>query len=612
MQEYRTPLLVEVEPSQNLSSLLAYRVASRPDEVIAEYKSPEGLWKSLTGVQFNSKVTAIAKGLVANGIEPGDRVGIMAHTSIEWSLMDWAIWAAGAVTVPLYETSSSEQVEWILRDSGVKFLTVESEGFIATIDEARSLGTAPAPENVLVFSSGALDRLELDGKDVSDDEILRRSTMMTTDDLATIIYTSGTTGQPKGVELTHGNFVTLALNAARQFPEIVSAPGARTLLFIPLAHVFARFIHVLAMPSGSTVGYVSDLKDLLSDLAAFRPTYLLAVPRVFEKVYNGADQKASLAGKQKIFRWAAKASITYSRALDLPQGPSLRVRVTHKVADALVLKKIRELLGGNAKFAISGGAALGERLGHFYRGLGLVVLEGYGLTETTAPVSVNLPSQIKIGTVGRPFPGCSARIADDGEVLLSGPNVFRAYHNDAQASAEVFDGSWFRTGDLGSLDEDGFIRITGRKKELIVTAGGKNVAPALLEDRLRGHPLVSQCIVVGDARPFIGVLITLDAEALPGWLAIKGKPSMSVTEAAQDPDVLESLGQAIERTNKAVSRAESIRKFHILNEDFTIDNGYLTPSLKVRRSQVLADFAGAIDQIYEGAVSSPDNSGQAS
>jgi len=601
MDEYRTPLLVEVDPAKNLNDVLADRVAALPDQTLAEHKEPSGRWASSTARQFDHEVVALAKGLVAHGVGVGDRVGIMAHTSLSWALLDWAIWSAGAVTVPVYETSSAEQVEWIARDAGVRLLLVEQRALVAVVDEARALGTAPAPDDVLVLDDGALARLVRDGADVPDELIVERRAAARGDDLATIIYTSGTTGRPKGVELTHHNFVSLALNACEQFPEIVSAPGARTLLFIPLAHVFARFIHVLVVPSGSVVGYVGDVSSLVEDLETFRPTYLLAVPRVFEKVYNGADQKAAEGGKQKIFRWAAGVAVAWSTALDAPHGPSLALRLRHRVADALVLKKIRALLGGQAQWAISGGAALGDRLGHFYRGVGIQVLEGYGLTETTAPISVNLPGNVKIGTVGRPFPGCAARIAPDGEVLLQGPNVFSRYHGDPAATEAAFEDGWFLTGDLGSLDDDGYIRITGRKKELIVTAGGKNVAPAVLEDRLRGHPLISQCVVVGDGRPFVAVLVTLDAEALPGWLRSKGRQPLTVEQATHDPDVLASIEQAVERTNAAVSRAESIRKAHVLPEDFTIENGFLTPSLKVKRSLVLEHYADVVDALYTGA-----------
>ncbi len=598
LDEYHTPLLVEVDPTTNLNDLLAARVGSRPDQPLVSHKLPSGSWRTRTAAEFDAEVIALAKGLIARGVVPGERVGIMAHTGIAWSLLDWAIWSAGAVSVPLYETSSGEQIEWIARDSGLRLLAIESDDLLAVVREARDLGTAPRTDELIVIGSGGLEQLVIDGTSIPDAAVEERRVLASLGDLATIIYTSGTTGRPKGVELSHGNFATLAVNTALLFPEIVAAEDTRVLLFIPLAHVFARFIHVLGITAGSVVGYVGDIKTLPADLQAFRPTYLLAVPRVFEKVYNGADQKAAESGRQRVFRWAAKVAITYSRALDAPRGPSLRLRALHRIADVLVLSKIRELLGGQATYAISGGAALGDRLGHFYRGAGLLVLEGYGLTETTAPVSVNLPQNIKIGSVGRPFPGCTARIAADGEVLLRGPNVFSHYHQNPSATAEAVQDGWFHTGDLGSLDGDGYLRITGRKKELIVTAGGKNVAPAVLEDRLRGHPLVSQCVVVGDGRPFVGVLITLDLDALPGWLKSHGKPSMTLDQARADTEVLASLEHAVTRTNRAVSRAESIRKFRVLDLDFTVENGYLTPSLKVKRTEVLKDFGHEVDALY--------------
>ncbi|EYR64750.1 long-chain fatty acid--CoA ligase [Actinotalea ferrariae CF5-4] len=599
MDEFRTPLLVEVDPSENLNTLLAARVASQGDGTMLERKGGLGaVWTPVSAREFDREVVAVAKGLVAKGIEPGQSVGIMSRTRYEWTLLDFAIWSAGGVTVPIYETSSGEQVEWIVTDADVRLLVVESSAHAAVVDDARP--SAPNLGEVLVLDHDAIGHLVDAGRGVPDEEIARRRALATLDDLATIIYTSGTTGRPKGVELTHGNFVVLTRNAVAKLGKEVCPPGSRTLLFMPLAHVFARFIEVLVVAAGATLGHSPDTKTLVADLGEFRPTFILSVPRVFEKVYNSSEQKAAAGGKRAIFQRAAKTAIVYSRALDEPKGPSPWLRLQHKVADVLVLSKIRAALGGQAQWAISGGAPLGERLGHFYRGVGLNVLEGYGLTETTAPTTVNLPDATKIGSVGPPLPGAAVRVADDGEILMTGPHVFRRYHNNDEATAEAFDGEWFRSGDLGSLDADGFVRITGRKKEIIVTAAGKNVAPAVLEDRLRGHPLVSQVVVVGDQKPFIGALITLDAEALPGWLSTHDLPAMDVAAAGRHPQVRAALDRAVERTNQAVSRAESIRKYAVLDTDFTIENDYLTPSMKVKRSLVLKDFAGDVEALYTG------------
>ena len=601
MSEHRTPILVDPPRSENINRLLAGRLERFPDMAIVEVKvADDAPWRTITAREFEAQVVAVAKGLVAMGLEPGDRVGIMSRTRYEWSLLDWASWAAGAVPVPLYETSSAKQVQWILTDAGVTHVVVESRAHAETVEQVRR--KCPDLGEVVVLDEGGIDAIVARGLDVPDAEIARRRSLATLDSLATIIYTSGTTGRPKGAELTHENFVTLSLNAIESLTEVVGEPGRRTLLFMPLAHVFARFIGVLTVPANVVLGHTPDVATLLPDLAAFRPTFILSVPRVFEKVYNSSEQKAIAGGKGKIFYWAAATAIAWSRAQDEGKVPFM-LGVRHKIADALVLTKIRAALGGNASYAISGGAALGERLGHFYRGVGLTVLEGYGLTETTAPISVNLPSLAKIGTVGPPLPGASVRVADDGELLVRGPQVFRGYHDNAEATAEAFDDGWFRTGDLGSVDPDGYIRITGRKKELIVTAGGKNVAPAVLEDRVRAHALVSQCVVVGDAKPFVAAIITLDAESLPTWLSARGKPALTLEQAMEDPDVLAALDKAVARANKAVSRAESIRKFRILTTDFTIANGYLTPSLKVKRSLVLEDFASEVEALYDGVAS---------
>ena len=603
MHESSSPSLIDVDPSTSIPTLLAQRVARAPEGTLAERKSGlGGGWTPVTARAFATEVAAAAKGLVAHGIAPGDRVALMSRTRYEWTVLDFAIWAAGAVGVPVYETSSAEQVSWILSDADVRLAIVETPAHAALVEGVRAelsgLGA------VLVIDAGAVSTLVAAGVEVADAEIERRSALAGMDDLATIIYTSGTTGRPKGVELTHGNFVTLTGNGVAGLGAVCAQPHSRTLLFMPLAHVFARFIEVLCIPSGAVLGHTPDTKNLLPDLQSFRPTFLLAVPRVFEKVYNSAEQKAGTGVKLRLFRWAAKVSITYSRATETPSGPSPALRAQHALADRLVYSKLRTTLGGRTEYAVSGGAPLGERLGHFYRGLGLKVLEGYGLTETCAATAVNRPEAIHIGTVGPPFPGASLRIADDGEIWVSGGHVSPRYHGNPEATAEAHVDGWFRTGDLGALDEQGYLRITGRRKEIIVTAGGKNVAPAVLEDRLRGHPLVSQVVVVGDQRPFIAALVTLDAEMLPGWLAGHGLPSMDVAAAGTHPDVLAALDRAADRANRAVSRAESIRKLSVLAVDFTEANGYLTPSMKVKRAAVIRDFAAQVDAIY--GTTAPD------
>jgi long-chain acyl-CoA synthetase len=592
-----TPALREVPETTSISTLLVDRVARAGDATLVERRETAGgPWLPVTAREFEDDVLSVARGLVARGIRPGDRVAIMSRTRYEWTLLDYAVWAVGGVPVPVYETSAADQVHWILSDAGVRLALVETDAHAATLDTVRD--RLPELESVLVLDAGALGMLRVLGQDVPVEEVRARRDAVRRDDLATIIYTSGSTGRPKGAELTHGNFAHLAMNARLALPELLERDGARTLLFLPLAHVFARLIQVAVVSSGSVLGHAPDITNLVADLGSFRPTFLLAVPRVFEKVYNTAAQRAAASpATRRIFAWAARTAEATSRAADAG-GPSPWLRAQHAVADRLVLGRLRAAMGGDVEYAVSGGAPLGERLGHFFRGVGVTVLEGYGLTETTAPTAVNLPASVAIGTVGPAFPGTSIRIADDGEILLAGPHLFRAYRNQPELTAEALADGWFRTGDLGSLDEQGRLRITGRKKEIIVTAGGKNVAPAALEDRLRGHPLVSQVVVVGDQRPFIAALVTLDPEMLPGWLATHGLPEMSVAEARTDPTVLEHLERAVGRANEAVSRAESIRKIHVLDGDFTEANGYLTPSLKVKRPLVLRDFADVIDGIY--------------
>ncbi|MDR7381622.1 AMP-dependent synthetase/ligase [Promicromonospora iranensis] len=592
-----SPALVEVPEGTSINTILADRVARSGDEALIERReTPNGPWTAVSARQFEDEVLAVARGLVARGVGAGDRVAIMARTRYEWTLIDFAIWAAGAVAVPVYETSSAEQVQWILSDADVRLVVVESAAHAETVRSVRA--SLPTLEDILLIDDDAVLDLRKAGTNLSAGIVADRRDAVRRDDLATIIYTSGSTGRPKGVELTHGNFAHLAMNAAVGIPELLQAENARTLLFLPLAHVFARFVEVATIAGDAVLGHAPDIKNLVADLGSFRPTYLLAVPRVFEKVYNSAEQKASSGLKAKIFAWSARVAEDWSRAMDVPEGPGRALRTKHTIADKLVFSKLKATMGGQLTWAVSGGAPLGERLGHFFRGACVTILEGYGLTESTAPTAVNRPGQIVIGSVGPAFFGTDISIADDGEVLLRGPHIFRGYRNEPQLTDEAFAGGWFRTGDLGRLDEHGHLHITGRKKEIIVTAGGKNVAPAVLEDRMRAHPIVSQVVAVGDQRPFIGALVTLDAEMLPGWCAANGLPQLSVAEARVHPKVLAELDKAVAHANEAVSKAESIRKIMVLDIDFTEANGYLTPSIKVKRSKVLVDFASTVDALY--------------
>ena len=601
MREFSLPALAEIPATANLAGVVFRRAAGQPRAVMLRRQDASGSWHDVTAGQFKDEVAAVAKGLVAAGIEPGDRVALMSHTRYEWTLIDYAIWTAGAVTVPVYETSSAEQAEWILSDSGARAIFAETAAFGEKIGSFRD--RVPALSHVWQIDPGdALDALRASGAEVRDEVIAERAATARAADLATVIYTSGTTGRPKGCELTHENLLSDVRNAFLGPLTMVTGIGdASTLLFLPLAHVFARIIEVGCIESGVVLGHCGDLTALLPALASFRPTFILAVPRVFEKVYNSAEQKADSEKKGGIFRRAAEVAIAYSRALDAPGGrPPFALRAQHTLFDRLVYGKLRAALGGRVQYAVSGGAALSERLCHFFRGVGVIVLEGYGLTETTAAATVNRPDRNKIGFVGLPLPGVGIKIADDGEILISGKNVFPGYWRNEAATKEAFaEDGWFATGDVGGLDEEGFLKITGRKKEMIVTTGGKNVAPAVLEDRLRSHALISQCMVVGDGRPFIAALITLDPEALGPWKEKHGKPAdATVASLRDDPDLVADVQAAVDDANQAVSRAESIRKFRILEGDFTQEAGQLTVKLGIRRSVLLKDFAADIDALY--------------
>jgi long-chain acyl-CoA synthetase len=591
--------LVASTTEGNLAQTVLVNAHEVPDKVVFATRAGSG-WADVTAAEFADQVAQLAKGLIAAGVGVGDRVALMSRTRYEWTLVDYAIWTAGAVTVPIYETSSPDQVGWILEDSGAVAVVVETAthaGAVATVrDQVSTL------RDVWQIESGALDELVRAGADVGDEILEARRDGTDRTSLATIIYTSGTTGRPKGCELTHGNFKDLAENACESLASVVRADGAATLLFLPLAHVFARFIQVLCVEAAARMGHSSDIRTLLDDFASFQPTFILAVPRVFEKIYNSSEQRAEGDGKGRIFATAAATAMEWSESLD-NGGPGLGLKLKHALFDRLVYSKLRAAMGGHVRYAVSGGAPLGTRLGHFYRGIGVIVLEGYGLTETTAPATVNVPERVKIGTVGAPLPGVGIRIADDGEILIQGVNVFTGYHNNSTASAEALQDGWFHTGDIGELDSDGYLKITGRKKEILVTAGGKNVAPAVLEDRLRAHPLVSQCIVVGDQKPFIAALITLDDEMLPTWAKNNGLPALTMDQARKSDAVLAELQKAVDDANTAVSKAESIRKFTVLPGDFTEENGYLTPSLKLKRNIVMRDFHDDVEALYAPAPS---------
>jgi long-chain acyl-CoA synthetase len=595
VREFSVPATTEVGPDEALTDMLAENVSGHGDEVGLRIQR-DGHWEDVTWREFGEQVRGVAKGLVAAGVQAGDRVALQAKTRYEWTVIDFAIWTAGGVVVPVYETSSPDQVAWILSDSGATAMIVEKGEHASAVDSVRD--QAPDLGPVYVIEDDALGTLTAAGAEVPDGELDARRATLDADSLATLIYTSGTTGRPKGCELTHRNFLFEIGNGMSLLDRFMNGQGS-LLLFIPLAHVLARVLQVGAVKTRTVIGHTPDVKNLVEDLGEFKPTFVLAVPRVFEKVFNQAKAKAEADGRGKIFDKAAQVAIGWSRAQDTG-GAGIALRAQHAVFDKLVYGKLRAALGGNCLGAISGGAPLGDRLGHFFRGIGVPVFEGYGLTETTAAAAVNHDDALRIGTVGRPLPGVGFAIAEDGEILIRGGVVMRGYWKNEQATTETIDADgWFHTGDIGEIDADGFVKITGRKKEILVTAGGKNVAPAVLEDRLRAHRLISQCIVVGDQRPFIGALITLDEEALPQWLGSKGKPTdTALADLVDDADVKAEVDAAVADANTAVSHAEAIKKYKVLTTDFTEDNGMLTPSLKLKRDVVLKEFDAEVESLY--------------
>jgi len=594
MNQVSTPALIPAATKGNLTDLISDRAKNEPNRITVSRPLGDG-WQPMTALQIEEEVRSAAKGLIAAGIKAGDRVAIMARTRYEWTILDFAIWYAGGSVVPIYETSSTEQVQWILEDSGATGIIVETPALKEFVTPVLPAHT----KHIWVMTDDVLPQLRSAGAGVSDQEIQNRRDYLEPATLATLIYTSGTTGRPKGVQITHSNFLAECGNVVEAASDLFKKPGGSTLLFLPVAHVFGRMVQIGSIHAGLHLAHCSDpVGRLPQDLASFKPTFVLAVPRIFEKIYNGAEAKAEAAGKGKIFRKAADVAIAYSESKDKGRTPPL-LSLKHALFDKLVYSKIRAGMGGAVEAAISGGAPLGTRLGHFYRGVGVTILEGYGLTETTAGATLNLTSALRIGSVGRPIPGTSIKIADDGEVLISGPIVMDyGYWRNEAANAESLDGAWFKSGDLGRLDEDGYLYITGRKKEIIVTAGGKNVAPAVLEDRLRAHPLISQCMVVGDNQPFIASLITIDQDMLKGWIASNGKTGATLESLRNDPDLIAVIQTAVDEANKAVSKAESIRKFSILPVDFTIAGGQLTAKLSLKRHVIAEQFASEISALF--------------
>jgi long-chain acyl-CoA synthetase len=594
MNQISVPAIVPAASAGNLTNLVSERAWFEPERIMLSRPLGDG-WQSVTAKEFEAEVKATAKGLIAAGVNIGDRVAIMSRTRYEWTILDFAVWYAGGCVVPIYDTSSAEQIDWILNDSGSVAIIVETPALrdlVKTVQPAHTKKMWTMTENVLAT-------LAYDGSSISDEEIEKRRSALLPETLATLIYTSGTTGKPKGVQLTHANFLSECGNVVQAASELFLKPGGSTLLFLPVAHVFGRMVQIGSVAAGLHLAHCSDpVGRLPLDLASFKPTFVLAVPRIFEKVYNGAEAKAEAAGKGKIFRKAAEIAIEYSKGIESGKiSPMLKFK--HGLFDKLVFSKIRHGLGGRVEAAISGGAPLGERLGHFYRGAGITILEGYGLTETTAGATLNLSKRIKVGSVGLPIPGTTIKIAEDGEVLIQGPIVMQGYWKNDAANAEVFSGDrWFHSGDLGKLDDEGFLYIVGRKKELIVTAGGKNVAPAVLEDRLRAHPLISQCMVVGDNQPFIASLITIDQDALKTWVTANKKEGASLADLTNDPALISVIQSAVDEANKAVSRAESIRKFTILPTDFTIAGGQLTAKLSLKRHVIGKEFAAEIAALF--------------
>lgn len=587
VHEVSEPALAVVPDRATTTDAPVRRAAEEPARPVLRRRA-EGGWEAVSAADFHAEVLGLARGLAGAGVQPGDRVALLSRTRYEWTVLDYAIWYAGAVSVPVYPSASAVQIESIVRGSGAIAGFGES-----TADVGRLTAAGVPAGRAWSTEDGGLGRLAALGSGMAAAEIDSRRAARRASDVATIVYTSGTTGAMKGCALSHRNLLALARNTIAAIPEIFAEPGGSTLLCLPLAHSFTRFIQVTAMEAGLAVGHLSEPGALMAELAAFRPTFLPAVPRMLQKIFDGAVRIAAAEGRQEPFSKAVQIAVEYSRALESKDGVDTTLKAKHAMMDALIYGRLRGAVGG-ARFAVSGAAPLGERLAHFYRGIGIPVLEGYGLTETTAPVAANIPSRLRPGTVGRPVPGCALRLDADGQILVRGPVVFDGYWNDEAATKEAFDEEgWLRTGDLGSLDAEGFLTITGRAKDILVTASGKNVAPEPLEEAVKSHPLISQCVVVGEGRPYVACLVALDAEALRLHGLADGDPR-------EHPEVRAAVEQAVAEANALVSHAEAIKRFRILERDFTEELGQLTPSLKLRRAAVLRDCAAEIDALYEG------------
>ncbi|WP_425245615.1 AMP-dependent synthetase/ligase [Streptomyces sp. NEAU-NA10] len=606
MREFSNPPLALAPPVGGLADVVFQHAQDDPHHIALGRKDEQGEWRDVTSAEFRDEVLALAKGLLAQGVRFGDRVAIMSRTRYEWTLFDFALWTVGAQVVPVYPTSSAEQCFWMLYDAEVTAAVVEHEDHAMTI--ATVIDRLPRLRRLWQLDSGCVQELYDAGAAIEDDVVHRHREAVTPDSIATIIYTSGTTGRPKGCLLSHGNFMFEADTVIQRWePVFHSKKGdeAATLLFLPLAHVFGRMVQIAAIRGRVRFGHQPQMQAaaLLPDLAAFRPTFFLAVPYIFEKVFNAARRKAEREGKAGPFEKAVDIAVSYAEAVEakawgIGPGPSAGLRVQHQLFDKLVYSKMRAAMGGRVRHAMSGGSAMDRKLGLFFAGAGVQIYEGYGLTESTAAATANPPGRTRYGTVGRPIPGMTVHIADDGEIWLHGANVFQGYLNNPKATDETLHDGWLATGDLGALDEDGYLTITGRKKEILVTSGGKSVSPGLLEERVRDHPLVNQCIVVGNDRPFVAALVTLDQEAVEHWLQMRGKPRLTPAELVRDPDLETEVRRAVVAANTLVSQAESIRTFRILAQPFTEEHGLLTPSLKLKRKAIENTYADEVEALY--------------